>query len=318
MKSTYQSNYFIGAIFCLTATILWGAMFPIMTSALQKMDPFMFTLLRFTIAGAVFVAFGCYKEGKTLFKIDGGHFLLWVFGSIGFAGFGFLVFLGQRQAGESGALTASIMMATMPMLSLLVNWGLKKSRPPLLSFMFILLSFVGVILVISKGDLYSLIDSPQNYSANLLIILGALCWVIYTTGGTYFPKFSPIKYTALTTMYGLITIYLVNILLIANHVITIPSMQSIINVSPELTYMALVAGFIGILCWNMGNKIITPINGVLFMDVVPTTAFIVSTTQGVVPVTAQIFGIVCTVSALILNNLYQRHRTKMALILVGQ
>ena len=184
--------------------------------------------------------------------------------------------------------------------------------------MFILLSFVGVILVISKGDLYSLIDSPQNYSANLLIILGALCWVIYTTGGTYFPKFSPIKYTALTTMYGLITIYLVNILLIANHVIKIPSMQSIINVSPELTYMALVAGFIGILCWNMGNKIITPINGVLFMDVVPTTAFIVSTTQGVVPVTAQIFGIVCTVSALILNNLYQRHRTKMALILVGQ
>ncbi|WP_269975583.1 hypothetical protein [Dickeya lacustris] len=53
-------------------------------------------------------------------KIVTGH-------TLGFAGFGFLVFLGQHLAGPSGALTASIMMATMPMLGLLTIWALKKT-----------------------------------------------------------------------------------------------------------------------------------------------------------------------------------------------
>jgi hypothetical protein len=70
--------------------------------------------------------------------------------------------------------------------------------------------------------------------------------------------------------------------------------------------MALIAGFVGVLCWNFGNKILTPLNGVLFMDVVPITAFIVSTLQGIVPVYAQVLGACVTGTALILNNLYMR------------
>ena len=96
-------------------------------------------------------------------------------------------------------------------------------------------------------------------------------------------------------------------------IIVMPSSIQVYSVIPELLYMALVAGFVGVLCWNIGNKIITPINGVLFMDVVPVTAFIISTTQGVIPVGTQVFGVTCTASALILNNLYQRHRLKAAL-----
>jgi len=40
---------------------------------------------------------------------------------------------------------------------------------------------------------------------------------------------------------------------------------TVIAISPHLLYMSLVAGFIGVLSWNMGNKIITPLNGVLFI-----------------------------------------------------
>jgi Sulfatase len=40
---------------------------------------------------------------------------------------------------------------------------------------------------------------------------------------------------------------------------------------------------IAVLSWNMGNKIITPVNGVLFMNVVPVAAFAVSALSGIVP-----------------------------------
>lgn len=54
--------------------------------------------------------------------------LAWLLGSIGFCGFGSFVFLGQQLAGREGALTASIMMATQPMMGLLVNSVVRKRR----------------------------------------------------------------------------------------------------------------------------------------------------------------------------------------------
>ena len=44
------------------------------------------------------------------------------------------------------------------------------------------------------------------------------------------------------------------------------------------------------------------------MDVVPVTAFILSTFEGIVPASGQLVGITFTAVALILNNLYQRKR----------
>ena len=62
------------------------------------------------------------------------------------------------------------------------------------------------------------------------------------------------------------------------------------------------------LAWNIGNKLLTSLNGMLFMDVVPIAAFIVSAATGTIPLPTQILGAAITASALICNNLYMRHR----------
>src|SRR5665213_1274111 len=310
-------SYMKGVLLCLVATLSWGVMFPVMTSALKHMDAFTFTALRYSIAGAAFVALLVAREGRKGLDLKGENtWLLWFLGSAGFAGFGFLVFLGQRVAGPTGALTASAVMATMPMLGLLVNWALRKGRPTLTTFALIVLSFVGVLLVLSKGDPAAILRNPGDFMANIPIVLGALCWVIYTVGASYFPHFSPVKYTAVTTLFGLTTIYAVVVALSYLGVIR-PDFSQALVLWPHLLYMALVAGFIGVLSWNSGNKIITPMNGVLFMDVVPTTAFTVSVWLGVMPVRAQIFGGLITATALVLNNLHQRNRLAKAAALAA-
>jgi drug/metabolite transporter (DMT)-like permease len=306
-------NYTKGVLFCLIATISWGAMFPVMNSALLHIDPFTFTSLRYLIAGFVFLALLVWREGVAALRLGGERVgLAWFFGTAGFAGFGFLVFLGQQMAGKEGALTASITMATQPMLGLLVNWVIRKIAPPVYSFLFILLSFCGVILVVTKGDLFLYIHEPQSLTSNILILLGALCWVMYTIGATFFPKWSPYKYTTVTTALGLTSVFAINGILYFTGTVTVPSTQAILSILPHLAYMSLVAGFIGVLCWNIGNKILTPLNGVLFMDVVPLTAFIISSLQGVVPVHSQLLGASFTALALILNNLYLRARQTSA------
>lgn len=310
-----MNTYLKGLICCLLATVSWGAMFPVMTHALTRIDPFNFTTLRYSIAGIAFALLLMYREGRTAFRLKGERWgLAWLFGTFGFAGFGFLVFLGQHLAGPDGALTASIMMATMPMLGLLTIWVLKKSRPRARTFGFILLSFSGVVLVITNGNMLSVLHSPVSLTANLLLIAGALCWVLYTIGGSYFPDWSPVRYTTLTTLLGMISVAAIDLLLMLTGTISVPDAASVTSVIPHLLYMALVAGLMAVLCWNIGNSIITATNGVLFMDVVPVTAFIVSALNGVVPTHIQIVGATITATALILNNLSQRKLAQQAVL----
>jgi drug/metabolite transporter (DMT)-like permease len=307
--ATRRSEYGRGVLFCVIATVLMGIMFPVMTNALTHIDPITFTSLRYLIAGTAFLVLLSIKEGPHALRADGQSlWLAWLLGSVGFCGFGSFVFLGQQLAGAEGALTASIMMATQPMMGLLVNSIVQRSRPPVFSLLFILMSFAGVSLVVTKGNIAAVLNEPQHYSANMLIVLGALCWVIYTFGASRFRNWSALKYTTVTTWLGLTTIIGLNVLLFALHVVPVPTASALRAIAPHLLYMGPVAGFVAILFWNMGNRILTPLNGVLFMDVLPVTTFIVSSLTGVIPGKVQIVGACMTGAALIFNNLYLRRR----------
>ena len=301
--------YFKGMVACIVATLLFGTMFPVMTHALVHIDPFSFTALRYITAGAAFLAFLRYREGPGAFSLDGhSAWLAWLLGSVGFCGFGSFVFLGQQLAGPEGALTASIMMATQPMIGLLVNSAMKRVAPPLPAFLFILMSFAGIALVVTKGDIAALLSAPQNYSANALIVIGAACWVVYTFSGAYFPRWSALKYTTMTLMLGLSTIIALAVGFLATGVEPVPSRADLAAILPDLLYMGPVAGFVAVLMWVTGNRMLTPLNGVLFVDIVPITTFTVSALTGVVPSAGQLIGAGLSGTALILNNLYLRRR----------
>lgn len=237
--------------------------------------------------------------------------MAWLFGTLGFVGFGFLVFLGQYLIGRTGAISASIMMAFMPMLGLLSVWVLKKIRPKITTFIFILISLFGVILVVTNGNIEVLLQSKSSLIANLLLVGGALCWALYTIGASYFPDWSPLRYTALTTLLGEISLIVITAILIIINAIPMPDLPSVISNISHLLYMALVAGVIGVLAWNVGNSIIASTNGILFMPIVPVSTFIISAFNGVVPTQTQIIGIIIVIIGLVLHNINQRRMTKI-------
>jgi hypothetical protein len=48
----------------------------------------------------------------------------------------------------------------------------------------------------------------------------------------------------------------VNVLLIVTHAIDAPPLAAIWSITPHLIYMGPIAGFVAILCWISGNKIL--------------------------------------------------------------
>lgn len=87
-----------------------------------------------------------------------------------------------------------------------------------------------------------------------------------------------------------------------------PSVERIGSAGAELLYMILIAGVLAVLTWNVGNKILKPENGMLFMNIVPVTTVTISALQGVEVGRLQLAEIFVVIIALVMNNLFQRQR----------
>lgn len=308
-----SKHFFIGMLMCLIAATTWGGLYPILGSALHIMDPFYLTLFRFFIAAFVLIILLFVFEGKEKFRTEGHLLKLWFLGTMGFSSFSFLVFLGQKLAGPSGAIIASVIMAIQPMLGILVNWIYQKVAPKPLTILFMLTGLIGVIMVISKGDLSFFVTKDANVFAYPLIIIGALSFVIYTTVGSSFSEWSPLRFTTLTTMYASVT----NIIIVGFATLIgwlkVPTLSMIGDVSGSLLYMSLIAGVLAYFVWNVGNRIIAPINAIFFLNLVPITTFIISVIQGYQLSSFECIGAFITIASLIGNNLYIRKLSMKAL-----
>ncbi|MBB6669338.1 DMT family transporter [Cohnella nanjingensis] len=303
-----RNTLLTGITYCLIPVLAWGGMFPVMQVALKVLDPFYFTTIRYIWAGLILLGMLIVFEGKNVLRLEGESWKLLFFGAVGFSGFGFLTFVGQKLSGPSGAIIASVIMALMPLMTTCVNWAVHKSKPNLSTFISIFIALSGALLVITNGDPSLIVQIKEHIGASLLIMLGALCWVIYTMGGSQFVGWSPLRYTALTTCFG----SLMNILIVLSATVfgalTMPSAERIGRVGSELLYMILIAGVLAVFTWNVGNKMLKPENGMLFMNIVPVTTVTISALQGVDVGRLQLAGTFIVIISLAINNLIQRQR----------
>jgi drug/metabolite transporter (DMT)-like permease len=300
-----QDKLIVGALFCLIAGVTWGAQFPIAGSALKLIDPFYFTLLRYMAVSLILMLLLIVSEGTKAFSFESRAAWVWFYGTMAFTVYNFLVFLGQKTAGPSGAVLASIMMALMPITSVLVMWVYKKTTPSTFALGCIVVAFLGVSLVITKGDISVLSSTSGNLSPALLILTGVFAWVIYTIGGSNF-TWSPLRYTTLSCILGTASTLVIVVLATIAGYLKVPAVDTLSTIRWEMGYLIVISGVLAVFSWNAGNRALTPINGILFINLVPVTTFVISILSGYNMSTLEVVGAVVTIAALVSNNLYQR------------
>jgi len=301
MTQSRSPKLYSGMLALLLAAVLWGGMFPVAKSALLTLDAFWLTLIRYGSGALLFVALLAAIEGRGVLRFESRVLSLWAYGTAGFAGFSILAFLGlSRSQPEHGA----IIMALMPLLGVLVNALWRGVRPTPLNIAAIVLALGGVTLVITKGHLGALLHGGEAV-ADLLILAGALCWVIYTLGAQDFPGWSPLRYTALSCLLAVPGIAVVTLLATLTGMAHAPSAATLAGLTGELVYMILLAGVAAVLAWNMGIKLLGA-NGVLFINFVPVTALVIGWLQGHRLSAAELTGALIVMGALVLGNLGRR------------
>lgn len=297
-----RSRGFAGVAMGATTALAWGGMFAVGKSALSRVDAFHLTLARYGAASLVFLTLLVWREGRAAVSTEGRRLEVFLLGSVGFAGFNLPAYVALD---HMPAQSASLVVATMPLVGALIAWAATRVRPPAAVVVAGLVALVGVGLVLSRGRVSGLVHGTAG-RGSLLVLAGVIGWVVYSRGAARFPGWSPLRYTTLTAAAGTVTILAATLAAERVGYIGRPGVADYVAVLPQLLYVVLVAGVLAVLTWNGAVRALGPLNATLFINGVPLTAFAVEIARGYQPGPAEVVGALLTVAAVVGANVALR------------
>lgn len=198
----------------------------------------------------------------------------------------------------------AIIMALMPLITVSVLFFKNGARVKRFTMGCIVVALSGVVAVITNGNLAAL--GGGALVPNLAILAGAICWVVYTLGAASFPDYSVLRYTAISAALGALSIIVITQIGVMAGMLEAPSIALLKENTFELAYLVLIAGVVAVFSWNAGIRIMGPVNGVLFINLVPITALFFGYLKGHSFSNIELLGGAVTIAALVANNLNDR------------
>jgi drug/metabolite transporter (DMT)-like permease len=297
-----------GSLLLIVAAFSWGAMFPVAQSALTAIDAFHLTLFRYGFGAVIFMALLVAVEGRRALRMEKRLPELLLFGTLGYAGFSLLVFNGLPHTTSEHA---SVIVALMPLMTALATWVFRGQRPQPATFSAIALAILGVVLVVSKGNIAHLFSSGGGFGDGMVFV-GAVCWMLYTFGASRFSGWSPLRYAAMTCLPGAVMIAAFTEIAGVTGFISSPPITTYASVWPELGFILVFCSLLAVFAWNAGVAMLGAANGVLFINLVPVTAFAIGLAEGHAFHWAEIVGSLLTLSAVAVNSLWHRIPSRSA------
>lgn len=297
-----KQSFLVGLAAALLAVVLWGVQLPIAKDAFIAVDPFFLTTSRYVIATSCLVFVLAWREGAGALHFDGRLRTASTLGAVGMCASPLLVFLGMSM---SRAEHAAVIVALQPAITALALWVTQRRRPAPVTLLCLLVAFVGVVLVVTRGSL-QVAGSPREAAGDLLVLVGAACWVFYTIGTVRMTGWSTWRITVLTMIPGSVACSVVNLVLLLGGVAQWPTWAALMSVAFEMIYLAFGGVLIAMLAWNYGTRRIGPLNAALLINFMPVATFAYRVVQGRHFLPIEFAGALLVVAALVANNLYLR------------
>lgn len=160
------------ALFAVTA---WGASFIAIKVALRDVSPITIVWLRFAMGVVILgIAVGARKQFALPKRSEWGYFAL-----LGFLGITFHQWMQSTALMTSQASTTAWLVATTPIFMALLAWLALKEKLHWLQASGILLATLGVLLVVSEGDLVSISFGQFGQPGDILVLISSVNWAVF-------------------------------------------------------------------------------------------------------------------------------------------
>lgn len=279
------------------ATFFWGANFVLAGPVLHDEPPLWAAALRFILGALIMLAVSVWR-GEALrgaARAHAGVFTL--LGAVGILGFNLLFFFAMQSTSPTNG---ALIMATNPLVTTLIAAAVLRERSTARQLLALPLAFVGVLVVISGGNMQRL--SAMQFAPGDLLMLGAnLAWAIYNVlNRRYLPAGTALANTTLVMIAG--AVLLLMAALVSGETAVLPGMKA----SLALAAMAVGGTVLAYLFWNTGIARLGASRTALFLNLVPVFAMLAGALAGVVPTKVQVIGAVLVLGGVTLAMLPAR------------
>jgi len=277
-------------------SLFTGATFNVAKYSVNYFSPAVAAAWRFGLAAAALLLLLGWKERlnfRSLRENVGAYLLL---GGVGIFGFNALFFLGIA---STSPVNGALIMAANPVLTAVLavvilgeTWTLQRAFG-------IALSLGGVILVITHGS-WETIRHLAFASGDIWVLLGNLCWALYSVMGRKLlkPSSTPLAMTTYSMVVGAVAL----MVLASFHPGIIPLAEIPVQAWASIVFMALGTSVLGYLWWNQSIKKIGASRTAVFFNLVPVVTMIVSVVMGISATGLQMVGMLLVIAGVFVSS----------------
>ncbi|MDF2636984.1 MAG: protein of unknown function transrane [Pelosinus sp.] len=249
---------------------LWGTSFTISKIALYELSPLNLAGVRFMTAAILF-GFILTMKKTCIHKKDIPELIIMGFLSI--TSYFYIQYTGLLY---TTSINASLLLATSPVWTTIASVVMGQEQVNRKSAVGILIAFLGVSLVISRGNLFSLFASETIFG-DLLILLNAIVWAAFTLyGKKIMAKYSPFTAVGYITIFG--ALMLLPVVLIPNQLNPVSILEQLANISLKtvttVLYLALLCSVYAYYTWYRGIEKVGAIQTASFYYISPLFALL--------------------------------------------
>jgi drug/metabolite transporter (DMT)-like permease len=184
----------------LVVMVFWAGNFIVVKGAIGILPPVGFTFLRYCIATITLLTLLRWREGAIRLPRGDVRAIL----SLGVIGFGCYQILWPVALQTIPAGDSALLIAATPVMTALLAMAVGADTPNAIKLLGAFVSFAGVALVIAAGQGLSL---GASLGGDLLTLLAAACWAIYTVfGARILRRHSPLVTTTWAIVAGTVFI----------------------------------------------------------------------------------------------------------------
>ncbi|HEY8580943.1 MAG TPA: DMT family transporter [Beijerinckiaceae bacterium] len=189
--------------------------------------------------------------------------------------FGGAVFSGMQYVAlqYTSALNASIFNSFAPAIIAGAGAVMFGDRLGLKNIAGILVSFVGVLVIVSRGSFEVLRSIAFNYG-DLLLLLNMAVWAIYSACLRMRPAIHPLSFTFLLALIAGLSL---TPLWVWEHVNGFP-LQATWRTAAVVGFVTIFPGILAYICWNKGIEAVGSARGGVFLHLIPFYGAVLATT----------------------------------------
>ena len=248
-------------VILLLTAMLWAGNTIAGRFAAGHISPFLLTSLRWVLASMILLPFAIAVLRRDAPVIRANLPYLVVVGTLGFTLYNNMLYLALNY---TTAINVAIEQASMPLIVFLANFLFLSIRTTWLQIVGFLLTLVGVVLTVTRGNPFGIADTPVN-RGDLLMLAGVVAYGLYSVALARKPAIHWLSFITVLSVVATLT----------SLPFTIWEWQAGRLIPPDLQgwlttlYIVIFPAIIAQVCWVRGLELIGSNRGGVFINMVP-------------------------------------------------